>query len=148
MKDKNGVELKTGQVVKVEGAYFKNQNGLYFVEASPGDPHWSGNDYSLRRIKRNGELAKTDSISFWPLCSFVGDKFKRAEAKQWNAEHATIEAQEFSKLEHIEAFYTEEAERMEGTVKRYRWDFGESSNPYKQAVEIQEFYKAVAESLA
>ena len=29
MLDKNGVEICTGQVVKVTGAFFKNDNGLY-----------------------------------------------------------------------------------------------------------------------
>lgn len=38
MLDKNGVEICTGQVVKVTGAFFKNDNGLYFVDNSPGDP--------------------------------------------------------------------------------------------------------------
>lgn len=42
MLDKNGVEIKTGDIVEISGAYFKNDNGLYFVTHSPGDPTWSG----------------------------------------------------------------------------------------------------------
>ena len=38
MVDKNGVEMKTGDIVRVSGAYFKNDNGLWFIERSPGDP--------------------------------------------------------------------------------------------------------------
>ena len=38
MLDKNGIEIKTGDVVEITGAYFKNDNGLYFVERSAGDP--------------------------------------------------------------------------------------------------------------
>lgn len=38
MFDKNGVEIRTGQVVKVTGAFFKNDNGLYFVEKLPRRP--------------------------------------------------------------------------------------------------------------
>ena len=35
MFDKSGVEIRTGQVVKVTGAFFKNDNGRYFVDNSP-----------------------------------------------------------------------------------------------------------------
>ena len=52
MLDKNGVEIKTGDIVEISGAYFKNDNGLYFVTHSPGDPTWSGRDYSLKRISK------------------------------------------------------------------------------------------------
>ena len=35
MVDKNGVEMKTGDVVLISGAFFKNDNGLWFIERSP-----------------------------------------------------------------------------------------------------------------
>lgn len=54
MVDKNGVEMKTGDIVRVSGAYFKNDNGLWFIERSPGDPSWCGGSYSLMKLKRNG----------------------------------------------------------------------------------------------
>ena len=38
MLDKNGVELQAGMVVEITGAYFKNDNGFWFVENAPGDP--------------------------------------------------------------------------------------------------------------
>ena len=40
MLDKNGVELRTGCVVEIAGAYFKNDNSFWFVEKVPGDPGW------------------------------------------------------------------------------------------------------------
>ena len=52
MKEKNGIEMKTGDIVEISGAYFKNDNGLYFIEYSPGDPSWSGLDYCLKRISK------------------------------------------------------------------------------------------------
>ena len=54
MQDKNGIEIKTGDIVKISGAYFKNDNGLYFVTASPGDPSWCGSSHSLKRISKAG----------------------------------------------------------------------------------------------
>lgn len=57
MKDKNGVTMRTGDIVKIENSYFKNDLGYYFIEHSPGDISWCGNDYSLRKICRNGKLS-------------------------------------------------------------------------------------------
>ena len=35
MLDKNGKEMVTGCVVEIKNAYFKTDNGLYFIEKSP-----------------------------------------------------------------------------------------------------------------
>lgn len=92
MLDKNGVEIKTGDIVEISGAYFKNDNGLYFVTHSPGDPTWSGRDYSLKRISKYGKISKAKyNLCFWPISVFVSDRFKAAQATSWNREHATIE---------------------------------------------------------
>lgn len=40
MFDKNGKEIKTGMAVRVSGAYFKKDNGLYFVDRSLGEASW------------------------------------------------------------------------------------------------------------
>lgn len=91
MKDKNGKELTTGQIVEIRNAYFKSDNGLFFVEKSPGDPWYIGSDITLKRINRNGKLSKTNPIQFWPICIFVSDHKKRYEGNSWNKQHATIE---------------------------------------------------------
>lgn len=57
MLDKNGIEIKTGMIVEIAGAFFKNDNGLYFVQASPGDPSWCGSDHSLKRISKSGKIS-------------------------------------------------------------------------------------------
>ena len=49
MLDKNGVEILTGMVVEITGAYFKNDNGFWFVDNSPGDPSWFGSDQCLQK---------------------------------------------------------------------------------------------------
>lgn len=92
MLDKNGVEIKTGDVVRITGAYFRNDNGLWYVDNSPGDPTWSGNDYSLGRLQKNGKLSTArHNICFWPIMVCVNDRYKAAEAREWNNAHAEIE---------------------------------------------------------
>lgn len=148
MNDKNNRTMKTGDVVEITGAYFKNDNGLYFVEHTPGDPNWSGRDHCLRRIKRNGELsAAKDNLCFWPIHAFVNSRDKRAAANQWNQEHAEIEIKTFPNTAHIAAFFTAEADSLDVTIKRYTWDFGEDCQTVKDTKETQAFYRSVADGL-
>ena len=148
MTDKNNRTMKTGDVVEITGAYFKNDNGLYFVEHTPGDPNWSGRDHCLRRIKRNGELSTAkDNICFWPISAFVNSRDKRAAANQWNQEHAEIEIKTFPHTEHIAAYFASEADSLDVTIKRYTWDFGEDCQTVKDTKETQAFYRSVADGL-
>lgn len=148
MTDKNNRTMKTGDVVEITGAYFKNDNGLYFVEHTPGDPNWSGRDHCLRRIKRNGELSTAkDNICFWPISAYVNSRDKRAAANQWNREHAEIEIKTFPNTAHIAAFFTAEADSLDVTIKRYTWDFGEDCQTVKDTKETQAFYRSVADGL-
>ena len=148
MNDKNNRPMKTGDVVEITGAYFKNDNGLYFVERTPGDPNWIGRDHCLRRIKRNGELSTAkDNICFWPISAFVNSRDKRAAANQWNQEHAEIEIKTFPHTEHIAKFFAAEADSLDATIKRYTWDFGEDCQTVKDAKETQSFYRSVADGL-
>ena len=148
MNDKNNRPMKTGDVVEITGAYFKNDNGLYFVEHTPGDPNWSGRDHCLRRIKRNGELSTAkDNICFWPIHTFVNSRDKRAAANQWNREHAKIEIKTFPHTEHIAAYFASEADSLDVTIKRYTWDFGEDCQTVKDTKETQAFYRSVADGL-
>lgn len=148
MTDKNNRTMKTGDVVEITGAYFKNDNGLYFVEHTPGDPNWSGRDHCLRRIKRNGELSTAkDNLCFWPISAFVNSRDKRAAANQWNREHAEIEIKTFPHTEHIAAYFASEADSLNATIKRYTWDFGEDNQTVKDTKETQAFYRSVADVL-
>lgn len=91
MKDKNGVEIRTGDIVRIENAYFKNDNGTFLVQYSPGDPMWSGKDYSMRRIGKKGVSKAKYSLNCWPLHAYTNSRELRAESNAWNAEHASIE---------------------------------------------------------
>ncbi|MFA7463310.1 MAG: hypothetical protein WCY59_09230 [Anaerovoracaceae bacterium] len=90
--DKNGKTIKKGDIVRIEGGYFKADNGLFRVEHAPGDPGWCGRDWCLHRINRDGSASKGKyKTAFWPLMVTVSGYRKRIEAQTHNAEHATIE---------------------------------------------------------
>ena len=113
MFDKSGVEIRTGQVVKVTGAFFKNDNGLYFVDNSPGDPSWSGSDYSLKKVCRNGRLSSSArNICFWPIAVFTNDRAKNAQADAWNREHSEIEVVDLPDTSGVLGHFREKLEQL------------------------------------
>ncbi len=148
MTDKNNRPMKTGDVVEITGAYFKNDNGLYFVEHTPGDPNWSGRDHCLRRIKRNGELSTAkDNICFWPISAFVNSRDKRATANQWNREHAEIEIKTFPNTAHIAKFFADEAEKQDKEAQRCIWNLGEDHEVVKAIQATRDFLRSISDGL-
>ena len=144
MLDKNGVEIRTGQVVKVTGAFFKNDNGLYFVENSPGDPSWSGSDHCLKKVCRNGRLSSSArNICFWPIAVFTNDRAKNAQADAWNREHSEIEVVTISDMSWILGRFREKLEQTAKDVQRHTWDFGEDDTMVQKEKAIQSHYEGV-----
>lgn len=92
MLDKNGSQIKKSDVVKIEGGYFKADNGIFKVEHAPGDENWCGSDYCLYRMNKNGTVSESKyKTAFWPLMITVSSYEKRCEARQHNKDNATIE---------------------------------------------------------
>lgn len=92
MNDKNGIELRTGQVVEITGSFFKTDNGRYVIIHAPGDKGWCGKDCCLHKVSKKNEfsLAKY-SLAFWPLSACTSDYCKNLEADAHNAKNAQIE---------------------------------------------------------
>lgn len=148
MKDKNGIEITTGMIVKISGAYFKNDNGLYYVDNSPGDPFWSGRDYSLHKISKTGKLSTAKrNICFWPISVFVSDPYKYAEAKKWNATNAEIEVVQISNMDGVKSYFLEKAANLEKTIQRETWDWGEESKVVQMHKTLKTHYEAVAANI-
>lgn len=128
MLDKNGIEIKTGDVVEITGAYFKNDNGFYYVEHSAGDPGWMGHNHCLKKISKRGKISKAKrNICFWPIGVFVNSLETRIAANSWNKEHATIEVKTDIDRTEIAEHFREEAENMVKQIKYCTWNFGETS---------------------
>ena len=145
MVDKNGRAMTTGQIVKIENAYFKVDNGLYFIEHTPGDYNWTGNYFSLRKIKRNGEISTAKySLGSWPIKIYTNDASKRADGNAHNAKYATIEIIDNIPTNHIKKHFMECAENMVDLLNDYKWRFGETSDIYKQHIAIQNQYRQFA----
>ena len=148
MLDNNGIEIKTGDVVRITGSYFKTDNALYFVEHSGGDPDWCGSDHCLLKIKRNGELSKAkNAICFWPIMVTVNGYEKFTTAKLWNKEHAQIEIVEGIDAAHIAEYFRDRAQQCDKWIERYTLDFGAESDSVKEQQQYKAFYNSVIERL-
>ena len=145
MLDKNGIEMKTGDIVEIAGAFFKNDNGLYFVESSPGDPSWSGKDYCLKKISKTGKISTAKyNLCFWPIGVFVSDREKSAKANRWNKEHAAIEVKEPLKdMGAVAAFFQKKADDLEEEISRLTRLWGENAEGVHRMKASQAHYEAV-----
>lgn len=149
MTDKNGVEILTGHIVRITGAYFKNDNGLYFVRHSPGDPSWLGHDHSMTHISPKGKISTAKyRIGFWPIIVTTNSRQKRAEAMTWNEEHAQIEVVTINDTSEVEAFFRSKAADLAETHHDYALRFGEESEDAQRCKALMEHCIAVADRIA
>ncbi len=146
--DRNGREIRPGDVVKISDAYFKNDNGLYFVENAPGRASWRGSDLSLKKISKSGKISTAKySLAFWPLKCFVSSWEKRTAGNAWNAEHAKIELSSVADVSEIVAYFREKAESSIEQADREARDFGQDSENVAALRRYAEEYEATAARL-
>lgn len=146
MQDKNGKEIKTGMIVKITGAYFKNDNGLYFVTHSPGDPSWCGSDYGLNKIGKTGKISTAKyRCGFWPLTAYTSDRMKNALAHEWNREHAEIEIIDTVNTAQIKDYFNQQAGNLSERLEWEEYNFGGDYTAKTRA--IRDFYAGVAAAL-
>ena len=146
MLDKNGKEIRTGDMVQITGANFKNDNGLYFVEHSPGDVAWCGNDYSLRKISKRGKISKSRyNICFWPIAIFTNSYEKRVNGNAWNKEHAEIEIVNGVPVNEVIDHFMQEAKKAGERAEQLAWRFGETFPEVELNLAIKMHRENVAE---
>ena len=140
--------MKTGDIVRISDTFIKNDSGLYLVTRSPGDPSWTGRDFCLYKIKRNGELSEAKySCHFWPLTYFMNDRRKNAQAKEYDREHAKIEFATVASMDGARAYFKEQENSLREQAEREARLFGEDSEDAKREARTADFYKAVSERL-
>lgn len=149
MLDKNGKEIKTGDVVRISGAYFKNDNAIFFVTHSPGDVTWSGKYHSLHKISKAGKISTAKyNLSSWPLSIMTNSYQKRVEGNTWNKEHAEIEILDMIPTAEIKAYFEEQSKENATAENDYSRRFGEQSEITKQAIQAKEFYAELAAKIS
>lgn len=150
MLDKNGVTIKAGDIVCVEGGYFKTDNGLFFVEQDGTNPSYLADDtqITLKRICKNGRLSTAkNATAFFPLKSFCSDYMLRRMAREWNEDHATIEVVGGVNAEHVAEWFLDKAENIRRQEHYYKMrDF--SSDFVAMYANDAKWYEAVAERIS
>ena len=148
MLDKNGIEMKTGMIVQISGAYFKNDNGTYYIDRSPGDAGWNGKDYSLKKISKSGKISTAKyNLAFWPLVSYVSDMRKTAAANDHNRKHAQIEIVTIENMQEVKAHFQKEADEAAESIRNYERRFHWDGNTLALYQAMQAHYQAVADSI-
>ncbi len=139
--------LRTGDIVEIKGAYFKSDNGLWFIRRAPGDADWSGSECSLLRLCKDGKISRrANNRTFWPLICFVNDRDKKAEAKAWNERNATIRVRTDIESKYVADYFREEADKADKTFRYFKmhYEFGEYASQKKA---LADFFSRVAERI-
>jgi len=146
--DIHSVEIMTGDIVRIDNAYFKTDNGLYFVSDKEGDPSTCGTGLTLRKVCRNGEVSTTKhNIAFWPLMHFCNDRTKRALADDWDEANATIEiVNKNVSVAGVVKWFRDEADKLATALEHWKWD-GRHAHNYVVSAKIRKHYLAVADRL-
>lgn len=140
--------IKTGDIVKVSGAYSKAKNGLYVVIAAPGDPTTVGSDYDLLRVTQAGKISQSDhSTIFWPLRSWSNNREYCKKANAWNKAHAEIALASVKSMAEIVAYFKTKAEESGQRAEYYARQWGEDDRDAKLSREISAFYSSVADRI-
>ena len=145
MIDKNGKEIKTGDIVQVTGAYFKNDNAIYFVSHSPGDYGWNGEFYSMTRISKRGKISTAKyRLCFWPIAVFVNNHDKNILASKWNKEHAKIEIIDTVPLHEVKSYFEAKVAEAEKIIKwEHSHNYDYETARLKDAKESKEHYEKI-----
>lgn len=138
MLDKNGREIKMGDIVRVENGYFKSSNGLFFVESENEKSLW------LVKIAKNGKISvNSKSSQSWPLQSYCSDRTKNYEANAHNKDRATIEV-----AEDVNTFYVVQRFQESLDTAKKRLDYWNRNNKKEDAAREEKHIAELEEAIA
>lgn len=140
MNDSNNREIRTGDFVKITGAYFKTANGLFLTTDD-------GESVSLRKVKKTGELCLDRAGNFQSLpMRYYCDAKKNRAARIHDAENLRFEV-----VDGVPTFYAAEHFRQEAANYDERADFqrrmGFNDDAEKNA-EKAAYYSEIADRLS
>lgn len=147
MKDKNGMEIKTGMVVRVTGGYYKCDNGLYLVEYSAGDAGWSGDCHSLSKVTKADKISTgARGTRSWPQSPSVINRAERHDINAYNAEHAEIEIASIADMTDIREHFRRRAEEQAEMADWYEKEGG-TPEEVEEYMVVSRFYGGIAEAI-
>lgn len=146
MKDSNNIEIRTGDIVQISGAYFKTSNGLFYVSDLDAD---TASRLYLHRVKKNGEIcvSSASSVQSWPLSSYCSDSRKNYEAKKHNAENAKIEIVSGVNPYYVAEHFKKEADGAQERAEELQTRFGDTEQVSACKIHAAQ-YRAVYERLS
>ena len=75
----------------------------------------------------------------------MNDRWKRAEANEWNKKHAEIEVVKIGNTEPVAWYFSEKAANADEWAKRGAYNWGEDHPEFLRNKKIRDFYMEVAE---
>ena len=93
IRDDNGDEIHTGDIILIKGCPNRKWGGLFFVKASPGDPFWDKEYLLIHRISETGRISNYHTAkpeSTWPVQFSDEDDTEYVKDMQKKLKKATI----------------------------------------------------------
>lgn len=143
LTDSNGEALHLGDIVEVSGGYFKNSNGLFFLEGEPG----ANGSVWLRKLNKSGKLPMSGDVQSWPLTSYCSDPRKSREAKNHNRTNAKITKAANVNTWHVAEWLKQRANDCLEKAERERRNWGEN-DAVRRLTERADRCTAAAERLS
>lgn len=142
MLDKNGKSVHVGDIVRVENAYFKTDNSLYFVETFDAE---NAVNLWLKKVGKTGKVL--DGVNQWPLHSYCSDSRKNAAARAHNKENATLEIVDGVNAWHVGEWFQREADERKERAENQARLWGENNAEVKRTLEAAAQYEEVASAI-
>lgn len=144
LKDVNGVEMRTGDIVEITGGYYKSDNGMFLITVSPKDTGWNGSYYGMERINKNGSISKAKyNNGSWPIQIYTNSRFKYFEAKNHNEQHAKIKVIKGIKKDGAIKRFNESLDELQGLHDYYKEQYTSECSLTKETAAKIDFIKNV-----
>lgn len=145
------LEAKTGDIIRISGAYSKNDNGLFVVIHSFGDADWNGceGEYWIEKLKKNGEISTAKYIgTFYPLHSYSNNREYVRKSSEWNEQNVVVEVVEGVNTSYIIDYFKNKADQAKKQKEYYNIRGYEWETWCKQYADSEAFYNSVIERLS
>lgn len=140
MLDKNGIEIKTGDIVEVTGAQCEEYNGLFFVDDSSNkaEAAWLGSEHYLIRVTPEGKIIHSET-GMYPIVDENWEDF------DWSKD-TSIEIKAGIDVSEIRKYFSEKVAYKEEISKFYLSRYGDT-DVYELMLRDKELYESVVKRL-